>query len=194
MLQAYDRKPVSTHQLYSQILGYCMIYWNLCQLCSCKEGLPNLNKRTRLVIEAIHVDFDELTAMASEQFSSRPEPELLNPVTIRSGLVPNPPSPTPYVPPTNNDWEILFQPVFDEHLNPPPSVASLVPAVIALEPTDSTGSPSSTLVDQDAPSLSTSQTPQESQSSVISPVVEEQFHDIEVAILDNDLFFGVQIP
>nr|GEZ45811.1 hypothetical protein [Tanacetum cinerariifolium] len=107
--------------------------------------------------------------MASEQFSSRPEPELLNPVTIRSGLVPNPPSPTPYVPPTNNDWEILFQPVFDEHLNPPP-------------------------IDQDAPSLSTSQTPQESQSSVISPVVEEQFHDIEVAILDNDLFFGVQIP
>ncbi|GKE46324.1 retrovirus-related pol polyprotein from transposon TNT 1-94, partial [Tanacetum coccineum] len=27
------------------------------------------------------------------------------------GLVPNPPSSTPYVPPTKNDWDILFQPM-----------------------------------------------------------------------------------
>ncbi|GJU94137.1 retrovirus-related pol polyprotein from transposon TNT 1-94 [Tanacetum coccineum] len=31
-------------------------------------------KRTRLITETIHVDFDELTAMASEQFSSGPGP------------------------------------------------------------------------------------------------------------------------
>nr|GEW38086.1 hypothetical protein [Tanacetum cinerariifolium] len=41
----------------------------------------------------------------------------------------------------------------DEYFNPPPSVAFTVPAVAAPVPADSTSSPSSTLVDQDAPSL-----------------------------------------
>ncbi|GJU30770.1 retrovirus-related pol polyprotein from transposon TNT 1-94 [Tanacetum coccineum] len=111
------------------------------------------NKRTRLITETIHVDFNELTTMASKQFSLGPGPQLLTPRIIISGLVPNPPSLTPYVPPTKKDWDILFQPMFDEYFNPSPSVASLVPAVVALDPTDSTGSPSSTSVDQDAPSL-----------------------------------------
>ncbi|GKE61134.1 hypothetical protein Tco_1511501 [Tanacetum coccineum] len=44
-----------------------------------------------------------LSAMASEQFSSGPGPKLLTPRTISSGLVPNIPSSTPYVPPTKND-------------------------------------------------------------------------------------------
>nr|GEV97405.1 retrovirus-related Pol polyprotein from transposon TNT 1-94 [Tanacetum cinerariifolium] len=75
----------------------------------------------------------------------------------------------------------------------PPSVASPFPAVIAPVLADSTSSPSLTLVDQDTPSLSTSQTPQELQSLVASPGVVEEFHDIEVAHLDNDPFFGVLI-
>ncbi|GJT16061.1 retrovirus-related pol polyprotein from transposon TNT 1-94 [Tanacetum coccineum] len=42
--------------------------------------------------------------------------------------------------------------VFDEFFSPPASVASLVPAVEAPASVESTGTPSSTLVDQDAPS------------------------------------------
>ncbi|GJV81719.1 retrovirus-related pol polyprotein from transposon TNT 1-94 [Tanacetum coccineum] len=42
--------------------------------------------------------------------------------------------------------------MFDEYFNPPTSVASPVPVVVASDPVDSTGSPSSTLIDQDAPS------------------------------------------
>nr|GEX60245.1 integrase, catalytic region, zinc finger, CCHC-type, peptidase aspartic, catalytic [Tanacetum cinerariifolium] len=38
---------------------------------------------------------------------------------ISSGLVPNPVPATPYVPPTNKGLEILFQPMFDEYLEPP---------------------------------------------------------------------------
>ncbi|GJW71528.1 retrovirus-related pol polyprotein from transposon TNT 1-94 [Tanacetum coccineum] len=63
-----------------------------------------------------------LTAMASEQFSSGPMPKLLTLGTISSGLVQNIPSSTPYVPPIKNDWEILFQPMFDEYLSPLPCV------------------------------------------------------------------------
>ncbi|GJT84406.1 retrovirus-related pol polyprotein from transposon TNT 1-94 [Tanacetum coccineum] len=87
-----------------------------------KKAFRIYNKRTRMIIETIHVDFYELTVMASKQFSSGPGPKLLTPRTISLGLVPNIPSLTPYVPPTKNDWEILFQPMFDEYLNPPPCV------------------------------------------------------------------------
>ncbi|GJZ01162.1 hypothetical protein Tco_0519123 [Tanacetum coccineum] len=123
-----------------------------------------------------------------------PTPQLLTPRTINLGLVQNPPSPTPYAPPTKKDWDILFQPMFDEFFNPPHSVAFSVPTVVAPEPADSTSTPSLTSIDQEAPSPSTSQTPQESQILVIPSGVEEHFHDIEVAHLDNDPFFSVPIP
>ncbi|GJY51386.1 hypothetical protein Tco_0442233 [Tanacetum coccineum] len=57
-----------------------------------------------------------------------------------------------------------------------------------------TETPSSTSIDQDEPSPSTSQTPQELQSLLIPSSVEEKFHDIEVAHLDIDPIFGVPIP
>ncbi|GKB93652.1 retrovirus-related pol polyprotein from transposon TNT 1-94 [Tanacetum coccineum] len=40
-------------------------------------------------METIHVTFDELTTMASEQFSSGPGPQLMTHATSSSGLVPN---------------------------------------------------------------------------------------------------------
>ncbi|GJY40085.1 retrovirus-related pol polyprotein from transposon TNT 1-94, partial [Tanacetum coccineum] len=110
------------------------------------------------------------------------------------GLVQNIPSSTPYVPPTKNDWEILFQLMFDEYLNPPPCVDLQVPAVIAPEPAVSTGTPSSTTIDQDAPSTSTSQTNHETPSLVIPLGVEEADHDIKVAHMDNNPYVDFPIP
>ncbi|GKE91573.1 hypothetical protein Tco_1572668, partial [Tanacetum coccineum] len=118
-----------------------------------KKPFQIYNKRVCLIIETIHVDFDELTAIASEQFSSGPGPKLLTPGTISSGLVQNIQSSTLYVLPTKNAWEILFQPNFDEYFNPLPCVDLQVPVVIAPKPTISTGTPSSTTLDQDAPSI-----------------------------------------
>ncbi|GKA00182.1 retrovirus-related pol polyprotein from transposon TNT 1-94 [Tanacetum coccineum] len=96
----------------------------------------------------------------------------MTPATISSGLVPNPHPSTPFVPPSRTDWDLLFQPLFDELLTPPPSVDRPAPEVIAPiaevvapEPAASTGSPSSTTVDQDAPS------PTSSSSDVIPTVV-----------------------
>nr|GFA02493.1 integrase, catalytic region, zinc finger, CCHC-type, peptidase aspartic, catalytic [Tanacetum cinerariifolium] len=48
-----------------------------------------------------------------------PAPTFLMPGQISSGLVPNPVPATPYAPPTNKELEILFQPMFDEYLEPP---------------------------------------------------------------------------
>ncbi|GKA09888.1 retrovirus-related pol polyprotein from transposon TNT 1-94 [Tanacetum coccineum] len=159
-----------------------------------KKAFRIYNKRTRLITETIHGDFDELTAMASEQFSSGPGPKLLTPGTINSGLVQNIPSSTPYVPPTKNDWEILFQPIFDEYLNPLPCVDLQVPIVIAPKPNISIGTPSSTTLDQDAPSISTSQTNQETPSPVIHFGVEEVGHDIEVTHMDNKPYVDFPVP
>ncbi|GJR79437.1 retrovirus-related pol polyprotein from transposon TNT 1-94 [Tanacetum coccineum] len=47
------------------------------------------NLRTRRIIEIIHVDFDELTAMASEHSSSGSTLYKMTPTTISSGLMPN---------------------------------------------------------------------------------------------------------
>nr|GEY66524.1 retrovirus-related Pol polyprotein from transposon TNT 1-94 [Tanacetum cinerariifolium] len=53
-------------------------------------------------------------------------------------------------------------------------------------PAVSTGLPSLTIIDQDAPSTSTSQTNKETPSPIIPLGVEEANHDIEVAYIDNN--------
>nr|GEU32460.1 reverse transcriptase domain-containing protein [Tanacetum cinerariifolium] len=134
-----------------------------------KKAFRIYNRRTRRIVETIHVDLDELTAMASEQTSSGPALNEMTSATISSGLVQKPSSSTPYVPPLRNDWDLLFQPLFDELLTPPP-------------------------IDQDVPSPSKSQTTPERQSFIIPQDVEEDIHDIEVAHIGNDPLFGVPIP
>nr|GFC94006.1 retrovirus-related Pol polyprotein from transposon TNT 1-94 [Tanacetum cinerariifolium] len=91
--------------------------------------------------------------------------------------------------------------MFDELLNPPPSVVNQAPEVIApvnevIPPlhADSTGSPSSTTVDQDVPSTSKTHTTTEIQSSIISQDVGDDNLDMEVAHMRNDPLFGVHIP
>nr|GEX00148.1 retrovirus-related Pol polyprotein from transposon TNT 1-94 [Tanacetum cinerariifolium] len=124
-----------------------------------KKAFRIYNRHTRRIVETIHVDFDELTAMASEQRSSGPALNEMTPRTISSGLVHTTSLSTSYVLPSRTDWDLLFQPMFDELLNPPPSVINQAPKAIApivevIPPVnaDSIGSPSSTTVEQDAPS------------------------------------------
>ncbi|GJR82538.1 retrovirus-related pol polyprotein from transposon TNT 1-94 [Tanacetum coccineum] len=103
-------------------------------------------------------------------------------LNLTAGLVQNPLSPTPYVPPTKNDWDILFQLIFEY---PPKSVVSTVPVATAPRPADPTSTPLSTSIDQDVPSASTSSTQEQLLSPVISKGVEEQ---LQPAQFDNDPF------
>nr|GFC89525.1 hypothetical protein [Tanacetum cinerariifolium] len=57
-----------------------------------KKAFHIYNQRTRRIVETIHVDFDELTALASEQSSSGPALQEMIPGTISSGLVQKPSS------------------------------------------------------------------------------------------------------
>ncbi|GJU32232.1 retrovirus-related pol polyprotein from transposon TNT 1-94 [Tanacetum coccineum] len=71
-----------------------------------------------------------------------------------SGLVLNHVPQQPFNPPNKNDWDRLFQPMFDEYFNPPKSVVSLIPVVVAPRVVEIAGSPSSTTIDLDEPSSS----------------------------------------
>nr|GEU49778.1 integrase, catalytic region, zinc finger, CCHC-type, peptidase aspartic, catalytic [Tanacetum cinerariifolium] len=166
-----------------------------------KKAFRIYNQCTKRIIETIHVDFDELTAIASKQSSLGPALHEMTPATISSRLVPKPTSLTPFVPPLRNDWDMLFQSLFDELLSPSPSVDYPAPEVIAPiaevvtpDRAGSTGSPSSTTVDQDAPSPSKSQSTSETQHPVITNNVEEDNHDIKVAHMGNDPLFSIPIP
>nr|GFB71798.1 hypothetical protein [Tanacetum cinerariifolium] len=166
-----------------------------------KKAFLIYNRRTRQNVETIHVDFDELTAMTSEKSSSGPALNDMTPRTISLRLVRPSSSSTSFVPPSRNDRDLLFQPMFDELLNPPPSVVNQAAEVIALiaevipqVDADSIGLPSSTTVDQDAPSPSKSLTPTEIQSSVILQDVGNDNLDMEVAHMGNDPLLDVPFP
>nr|GFC80969.1 retrovirus-related Pol polyprotein from transposon TNT 1-94 [Tanacetum cinerariifolium] len=72
------------------------------------------NKRTRVIIESIHVNFDELPQMASDYSSSDPAPEYR---TIT----------------TSNELDFLFSLMFDELLNGSSKVVSKSSAVSAAD-------------------------------------------------------------
>ncbi|GKD25808.1 integrase, catalytic region, zinc finger, CCHC-type containing protein [Tanacetum coccineum] len=53
-----------------------------------KKAFRIYNRRTRIITETIHVTFDELIAMAFEQFSSRPGLHYMTPATSSTRPVP----------------------------------------------------------------------------------------------------------
>ncbi|GJW50578.1 hypothetical protein Tco_0091929 [Tanacetum coccineum] len=79
-------------------------------------------------------------------------------LNLSAGLVPQPPSPTPNVPPIKNDWDSLLCPMIDEYFNPLLSVVQPILVAVVQEPIVSTDIASSTRIDQDRPSISTSET------------------------------------
>ncbi|GJY30728.1 retrovirus-related pol polyprotein from transposon TNT 1-94 [Tanacetum coccineum] len=163
-----------------------------------RKGYRIYNKRTRRIMETIHMQFDELTEqMAPVQLSIGPAPTFLTPVHISSGLVPNLVPAAPYVPPTNKDLEILFQPMFNKYLEPPRVKRPVPPALAAQVPVNSTGTPSSTTIDQDAPSPSQSPLSSALQSlSLHQGVIAESplIEDNPFAPIGNDHFINVFAP
>nr|GEU56780.1 retrovirus-related Pol polyprotein from transposon TNT 1-94 [Tanacetum cinerariifolium] len=110
------------------------------------------NQRIQKIIETIHVDFDELTEMASEQFSSGPKLQCMTPATSSSGAISNPVPQQPF------------------------------PVADAPRAVDLADSPVSTSIDQDALSISIPSTQEQEHSLIISQGFKESpktphFHD-----------------
>ncbi|GJY90547.1 retrovirus-related pol polyprotein from transposon TNT 1-94 [Tanacetum coccineum] len=162
-----------------------------------RKGYRIYNKRTRQIMETIHVTFDELTGQTAPiHSSSGPNPNLLTPGPICSGLVPNSAPTIPYVPPTNKYLELLFQLMFDEYFETPmgdhqmPHVPAVPPPVIP------TGPSVSISFDHDAPSGSHSPSSSAHQSSSVHHGVATE-HSFEVnpfAATEHEPFVNVFAP
>nr|GEZ04416.1 hypothetical protein [Tanacetum cinerariifolium] len=160
-----------------------------------RKGYRIYNKRPRRIMETIHIQFDELTEpMAPMHLSTGPAPIFMMPGQISSGLVPNLVSATPYVPPTNKDLKILFQPIFDEYLEPPRVERPVSPTLVVQAPVNSAGIPSSTTIDQDAPSPSISSSSSALQSHQGVAAESTFMKDNHVAPVDNNPFINVFTP
>ncbi|GKF67509.1 hypothetical protein Tco_0197188, partial [Tanacetum coccineum] len=112
-------------------------------------------------------------------------------------LVPNLVPAVPHVPPTNKELEILFQLMFNEYLEPPCVERPVSPALAVPVLVNSAGTPSSTAIDQDAPSPSHSPSSSALQSPSLhqgiaaeSPLIE----DNPFAPISNDHFINVFAP
>ncbi|GJW56876.1 retrovirus-related pol polyprotein from transposon TNT 1-94 [Tanacetum coccineum] len=99
------------------------------------------NKRTRMIVETIHVNFDELPQMASDHVSSDPAPQCSTMVLEQDSLSPGPQSQenVPQVAETvttSNELELLYSPMFSELLNGTSHVVSKSSAVHAADNPD----------------------------------------------------------
>nr|GEZ91403.1 reverse transcriptase domain-containing protein [Tanacetum cinerariifolium] len=118
-----------------------------------KKAFRIYNRRTRIISETIHVTFDELTAMASEQFSSRLGLYVITLVTPNTGLILNLGSQQPCISPNRDDWDRLFQLMFDEYFNPSTIAVSPVQEAAAPRAEVLANSPVSISISQYAPSI-----------------------------------------
>ncbi|GJX20301.1 retrovirus-related pol polyprotein from transposon TNT 1-94 [Tanacetum coccineum] len=117
-----------------------------------KKAFRIYNRRTQKIMETIHVTFDELTAMASEQFGLGPVLQFMTPATTSLRLVPIPIPQQPF------------------------------PVAAAPRVVDTTESLVSTSIDLDAPSTSIPSTQEQQHSPIIYQGFEESpktphFHD-----------------
>nr|GEV54805.1 retrovirus-related Pol polyprotein from transposon TNT 1-94 [Tanacetum cinerariifolium] len=90
--------------------------------------------------------------LISQDFSKGPKIQCTTPATSSSGLVPNSIPQQPCILPPRDDWDRLFQPMFDEYFNPLTIDVSPVPVANAPTAVDLDDSPMSTSIDQNAPS------------------------------------------
>ncbi|GJU13557.1 hypothetical protein Tco_1135953 [Tanacetum coccineum] len=83
-----------------------------------------------------------------------PEPIMMTPGQLISGLAPSPVPATTYIPPTDKDLEILFQPMFNEYFDQSTDGEPVPTATVVNAPIVSTNTSVSTTIAQDAPSTS----------------------------------------
>ncbi|GJT44156.1 retrovirus-related pol polyprotein from transposon TNT 1-94 [Tanacetum coccineum] len=108
------------------------------------------------------------TLVEAARTISGPGLQVITPATSSSGLVPTIIPQQPCNPPKRDDWDTLFQPLFDEYFNHPTIVVSIVPVVVAPRAIEIADSPVSISIDQDAPSSSIPSIQDQEHSLIIS--------------------------
>ncbi|GJS43774.1 retrovirus-related pol polyprotein from transposon TNT 1-94 [Tanacetum coccineum] len=137
----HDRKPD---------LSYLHVFGALCYPNNDSEDLGKLQAKADIGIFIGYAPKKK----AYRIYNRRPGLQFMTPATSSSGLVTNPIPQQPCNPPIRDDWDRLFQPMFDEYFNPPTIVVSPVLVAAAPRAVDLADSPVSTSINQDVPSTS----------------------------------------
>ncbi|GJV50552.1 putative ribonuclease H-like domain-containing protein [Tanacetum coccineum] len=162
------------------------------------------NKRTRVIVETIHVNFDELPQMAPDHFSSDPVLQYLTTALKHDSLSPGPQSQetvphTTETVTTSNELDLLFSLMFDELLNgsiPVVSKSSVVTTVDAPNQRQQqhTTPSTSTTIAADTPTLNiqtTTETTSQAPTVTANENIIQAESNKEDAQVDEDEFINI---
>nr|GEV24085.1 retrovirus-related Pol polyprotein from transposon TNT 1-94 [Tanacetum cinerariifolium] len=131
------------------------------------------------------VERQNQTLVEAARTISGPELHSMTPATSSSGLVSNPVSQQPCIPPNKDDWDHLFQLMFDEYFNPPSIAITPVPVAAVPRAVVLADSSVSTSIDQDAPSTSIASLLEQQHY----PIISQGFGELpKTLIFCDDLF------
>nr|GEZ54791.1 hypothetical protein [Tanacetum cinerariifolium] len=144
------------------------------------------NQRTKKIMETMNVSFDELSAMAFEQHSSKPELQNMTYGQISSGLdLTYAPSTITTQQPSEGELDLLFEAMYDDYIGGQPSATvRTVPAV--QEPQVRQTSTTSTSIANTAP------TPTNSSSHATNiPITSQDVDELNPnAMVDGNMFIN----
>ncbi|GJT17156.1 integrase, catalytic region, zinc finger, CCHC-type containing protein [Tanacetum coccineum] len=150
------------------------------------------NRRTKKIIETMNVTFDELSAMAFEQSSSKPGLQGMTSGQISSGLdLTYAPSTITTQQPTERELDLLFEAMYDDYIGGQPSAAPRTcSAAKLLRYSDSTATTTKQQTQTPTPIIASSQATDLSNTSQDKQVSEnplEPVLDKESLRIDGDM-------
>nr|GEU97447.1 retrovirus-related Pol polyprotein from transposon TNT 1-94 [Tanacetum cinerariifolium] len=113
----YNKTPYELMQNKKPDLSFLHVFVSLCYPTNDNEDLGKFDAKA---------DIGIFIGNGPAKKASGPGLHVMIPTIPSTRLVSNPVSQQPCIPPNRDDWDRLFQPMFDEYFNPPTIVVSLV--------------------------------------------------------------------
>nr|GEU66685.1 retrovirus-related Pol polyprotein from transposon TNT 1-94 [Tanacetum cinerariifolium] len=154
------------------------------------------NKRTRVIVETIHVNFDELPQMASDHVSSDPIPECQRTALEHNSLSPGIQchenvTQADRTITTSNELDLLLSPMFDELLNGSSQVMSKSSAVSTVDAPNQRQQQQTTTLNNHITPESTCHDPTQAKSVTSNENINQVEMVEEYAHVGNDEFINI---
>nr|GEV34713.1 hypothetical protein [Tanacetum cinerariifolium] len=154
------------------------------------------NKRTRVIVELIHVNFDELPQMASDHVSSEPRPECQRTTLEHDSLSPGfqcqeNVTQADRIVATSNELDLLFSLIFDELLNGSSQVVSKSSAVTTADAPNQLQQQNTTPLNNQITSDPTCQVPPHAPTVASTENMNQTEMVEEYAQVENDEFINI---
>nr|GEY91475.1 hypothetical protein [Tanacetum cinerariifolium] len=154
------------------------------------------NKRTKVIVETTHVNFDKLPQMASDHVSSDPAPECQRMTLEHNSLSPGPQCQDNATQAdrrvtTSNELDLLFSPMFDELLNGSSQVVSKSSVVTTADAHNQRPQQNTTLLNNQTTTAPTCQVPTQAPTVAYTENINQAEMVEEYAQVENDEFINI---